>query len=329
VFTSIGGAARNNVAALNPATGHEVTRFNPDVTRSRPVVYDIEVTEGEVFIGGGFDEVGGTRRVNLARLTRTGALTSFDPNLSNLRGAVLALATTGSTLHVGGSFLEVRGRPRMGYAQFTQTEAAAVAFDPLDDARPASAVEPLDGVQDRALFAVEWAGEDEGAGVRDYSVFASADGGPFEPWLSNTSATRALFLGKDGSTYEFYSLARDLAGNLEDKEPAAEAVTTVLLRADDGDGDGVPDAADRCASGELSPTILVDGFDTGIADVLAAAGCTLTDRIGEAASGALNLRQFIRRVDRLSRIWMRDALIEEAEATIIRTAAARATLLPP
>jgi hypothetical protein len=309
--------------------GYEVTGFDPNVSESRPVVYDIEVTDDEVYIGGAFDRVGGTPQVKLARLTRSGALTDFDPGFNPLRGAVLALATSGSTLYVGGSFQEVGGRPRMGYAQFT-ANLTPVALDIDDDVAPASAVQPLDRVQDRALFAVTWAGEDEGAGVRDYSVFVATDGGPFAPWRSNTGAATALFRGEDGSIYEFYSIARGLAGQLELKQPLAEATTTCGCAPTDGDGDGVRDGTDRCAGLAPSPTILVDGFDTGVADVLAdAAGCTLTDRISEAAAGALNLRQFARRVDRLTRSWLRDALIDPAQAETIRTAAARATLLPP
>jgi hypothetical protein len=53
------------------------------------------------------------------------------------------------------------------------------------------------------------------------------------------------------------------------------------------------------------------------------------DRIDAAASGALNGRQFARRVTLLTRTWLRDALIDEAEADVIRTAAAQSTLLPP
>ena len=83
--------------------------------------------------------------MNLARLTRTGALTDFDPWLNPLRGAVLALASAGSTLYVGGSFQEVGGHPRMGYAQFTAT-AAPLALDTADDIAPDSAAQPLDPV---------------------------------------------------------------------------------------------------------------------------------------------------------------------------------------
>ena len=135
--------------------------------------------------------------MNIARLTTTGALTDFDPGLSAARCGARAR-------HLGLDalrrrlFQQIGGRPRMGYAQFTQN-LAPVVLDTVDDTAPTSAVQPLDGVQERALFAVEWAGEDEGAGVRDYSVFVAADGGPFMPWRTNTAATTAMFLGEDGA----------------------------------------------------------------------------------------------------------------------------------
>jgi hypothetical protein len=75
---------------------------------------------------------------------------------------------------------------------------------------------------------------------------------------------------------------------------------------------------------------VVDGLDTGVANLQTQpAGCTLMDRLGEAAAGALNLRQFVRRVDRLTRAWLRDALIDQAQAEAIQAAAARSTLLSP
>jgi hypothetical protein len=242
---------------------------------------------------------------------------------------VLALATSNSTLYAGGLFFEMGGRPRLKYAQFTEI-LTPVSFDTIDNANPTSEVQPLDSAQDRALFAVTWAGQDEGAGVRDFSVFASKDGGPFAPWQTNTPATTAMFLGEAGGTYEFYSIARDLAGNVEVKDPIAEATTTVMVRADDGDGDGVPDGEDRCPDFDLSPTVVIDALDTGVANVPATpAGCTLMDRILQAGSAALNRRQFVRRVTLLTQTWLQDGLIDEVQAGVIRTAAAQTTLLPP
>jgi len=120
-FSNIGGAARNNVATLNPKTGAEVTGFNPNVTGGqRPQVFQIAVTDNEVYIGGSFTQVGGTAQGQIARLTKTGALTSFDPKVRDQPGAVLALAASNSTLYAGGLFFEMGGRLRMKYAQFTQ-----------------------------------------------------------------------------------------------------------------------------------------------------------------------------------------------------------------
>jgi Domain of unknown function (DUF5122) beta-propeller len=81
-FSNIGGAARTNVATLNPKTGGEVTGFDPNVTGGqRPQVFQIAVTDEEVYIGGSFTQVGGAGQGQIARLTKTGALTSFDPRV--------------------------------------------------------------------------------------------------------------------------------------------------------------------------------------------------------------------------------------------------------
>jgi Domain of unknown function (DUF5122) beta-propeller len=125
-FSSIGGATRNNVATLNPLTGAEVTGFNPNVTGGQvPRVFAIAVTDEEVFIGGSFTQVGGEAQGQIARLTKTGALTPFDPKVRDLPGTVFALATSNTTLYAGGFFFEMAGRPRLKYAQFTEGVATA------------------------------------------------------------------------------------------------------------------------------------------------------------------------------------------------------------
>lgn len=118
-FSSIGGAARNNVATLNPPTGAEVTGFNPNVTGGqRPQVFGIVVTDEEVYIGGSFTLVGGMPQGYIARLTKTGALTPFNPKIRDFPGEVLALAASNTTLYAGGLFFEMDQRLRLKYAQF-------------------------------------------------------------------------------------------------------------------------------------------------------------------------------------------------------------------
>lgn len=74
---------------------------------------------------------------------------------------------------------------------------------------------PLTSPQWSPSFEVQWSGSDAGAGVADYTVFVSANGGPFTAWLTNTTAASARFDGAFGNTYAFFSLARDLVGHVE------------------------------------------------------------------------------------------------------------------
>lgn len=98
----------------------------------------------------------------------------------------------------------------------------------LDNTKPTSQVLPLAGSQISNYFTVQWAGTDVGAGILDYTVFVSEDGGPFAPWLTNTSDTSATFAGQAGKSYAFYSVGRDAAGNLEDLPGAPDATTRLV-----------------------------------------------------------------------------------------------------
>ncbi len=84
----------------------------------------------------------------------------------------------------------------------------------------------------------------EDSGIKDYTVFVSEDGGPFEVWLDNYADTSATFTGQRGRTYFFYSIARDHTGNVEDPPAAADALTKIVLRQGDVNGDGEVNTAD-------------------------------------------------------------------------------------
>lgn len=82
----------------------------------------------------------------------------------------------------------------------------------LDNTNPASTVSPT-GVIGPATVDLQWSGSDEHSGVSDFTILVSTDGGPFEPWLQDTTETQAQFVAASGHVYAFYSLARDNAGN--------------------------------------------------------------------------------------------------------------------
>ncbi|MBI5149585.1 MAG: hypothetical protein HZA28_02275, partial [Candidatus Omnitrophica bacterium] len=97
----------------------------------------------------------------------------------------------------------------------------------LDNTQPQSAVNFLPSTQQLRNFEVSWAGTDEGAGIRDYTIFVSENDGPFTVWQEHTTSTSAIFTGEDGKTYTFYSVARDLVGNSEDAPLFGDTATTV------------------------------------------------------------------------------------------------------
>jgi hypothetical protein len=97
----------------------------------------------------------------------------------------------------------------------------------LDVDAPTSSVEALPAKSPSASFGVRWAGEDVGSGVESYTVLVSVDGGPFAPWLTDTTLTSATFSGEAGHSYGFASQARDLAGNRELLPAAPDAETRV------------------------------------------------------------------------------------------------------
>jgi subtilase family serine protease len=148
-------------------------------------------------------------------------------------------------------------------------------FNTLDAGLPASAVEALDAVLDASEFTVRWSGTDDegGSAIASYDLFVSIDGGEGELWHDDTTLESAVYSGTRGSTYRFWSIARDNAGNVEAAPAAADATTTLAgrngsiagVRFEDVDGDGMRDAGEAGLAGW---TVYLDAngngaFDTG------------------------------------------------------------------
>ena len=116
-FTSIGGQARNYVAALDATTGL-ATGWDPDPDN---YVATLVVSATTVYAGGGFTSIGGQARNHLAALdATTGLATLWDPNLN---GDVSTLAASESTVYASGSFVMIATHGILNYA------TSLVAFD--------------------------------------------------------------------------------------------------------------------------------------------------------------------------------------------------------
>jgi len=78
-------------------------------------------------------------------------------------------------------------------------------------------------------FNVSWSGSDtsNGSAISGFTIYVSDNGGPFTPWLENTTLTTAEFQGQVGHSYDFFSIAIDNAGNVQAPPGLAQASTTV------------------------------------------------------------------------------------------------------
>src|SRR5262249_4338737 len=94
---------------------------------------------------------------------------------------------------------------------------------------PISLVAPLGPVTDEKDFTVSWSGQDDGdgSGLAGYAIDVSIDGGPWKPWLIDTTDTSATYHGAPGHSYAFRSRAVDHVGNREPAHSAPATRTTV------------------------------------------------------------------------------------------------------
>lgn len=104
---------------------------------------------------------------------------------------------------------------------------------PQDETPPTSSVLPLPAEETSPIFTVCWSGEDNagGSGLKDFDIYVSDNGGAWQPWLSGVIIRCASYVGLPGHEYKFFSIARDVAGNIEDVPSEPDATTRVPVMA--------------------------------------------------------------------------------------------------
>jgi trimeric autotransporter adhesin len=121
-FYSIGGQARNFIAALDAATG-SATSWDPN---ANGMVFAIAMSGSTIYVGGDFQNIGGQDRNFIAALdAATGTATDWNPNADH---DLSALAVSGSTVYAGGHFSSIGGQSRSFIAALDATTGAATAW---------------------------------------------------------------------------------------------------------------------------------------------------------------------------------------------------------
>jgi hypothetical protein len=179
-------------------------------------------------------------------------------------GVTVTLSATAGSYPVSASYYSVDRAPYKSYSApfpisgdgarhqllFYSTDIAGDQETPheqtieIDATPPVSRVAALPATASSPNFSVQWSGSDATSRLLNYTIYISDNGGPFTPWLNQTTATQAWYAGFLGHTYGFYSAAEDVAGNVEVKA-VADATTHVPAQlAEDVNGDGQITCAD-------------------------------------------------------------------------------------
>ena len=88
---------------------------------------ELLVSDGTLYVGGYFEEIGGKPRANLAAVNlATGGVLSWNPAVL---GGVSSLARRGPTIYVGGGFDRVGGQARRGLAAVNAKTGKVLAWD--------------------------------------------------------------------------------------------------------------------------------------------------------------------------------------------------------
>lgn len=74
---------------------------------------------------------------------------------------------------------------------------------------------------------LSWSGSDIGSGVRNYVIYYSKNGQPFEVLKSYVTGTTYSFDGELDQSYSFFTIATDNVGNVEDMKTMGEAQITL------------------------------------------------------------------------------------------------------
>jgi trimeric autotransporter adhesin len=121
-------AVRLNLAAFDLASGL-LTPWNPSVRGvAGDVVFALQVSDGVLYVGGRFDEVGGQARGNLAAVDRAGgAATSWNLPAND---TVMTFFDDGRRLYLGGLFTAIGGQVRERLASIDKATGLLTSWTP-------------------------------------------------------------------------------------------------------------------------------------------------------------------------------------------------------
>lgn len=222
----------NTLSIVGIATG--ASNYAPTLIplTQQPFTHDIDLRPALPYI----------LRVNASLNSTTGQVSVSLLTLDPATGMEPTDATKGFLPPGAGGTVLFSVAPKTPYATGTKfTDSGSVVFDSnpvintptwtntVDINPPVSHVLSLPAKETTASFGLSWTGTDVGSGIQSFTIYVSDNGGPFAAWLTGSNGLSTTYPGVTGHTYSFYSIATDVAGNVEAPKTIAEATTTVSV----------------------------------------------------------------------------------------------------
>jgi len=127
-----------------------------------------------------------------------------------------------------GTVIENRAWVNFDYTQHMPAPKDAPWRNTIDSGKPSSSLTAALASQTEIVLTLS--GSDDASGVKDYTIYASMDGGTYQSYLKHITGTTAAFTCLPEHTYRFYSVAADNVGNVEDVPSSPDATITVPAR---------------------------------------------------------------------------------------------------
>jgi hypothetical protein len=111
-----------------------------------------------------------------------------------------------------------------------QAPSNADATTLVDTTTPTSSIAPLAAQQQSSSIQLSWSGSDgaNGSGIAGFDIYVADNNGNYSLWKHESASKLSdTYVGVNGHTYGFYSVATDLAGNLEQAPGSADATTQI------------------------------------------------------------------------------------------------------
>lgn len=114
------------------------------------------------------------------------------------------------------------------FFDYNEPVLTSTVLNTIDAVAPVSSLQALPAETGQLGIQLNWSGQDDaaGSGIDHYVLYVSRNGGAFRR-AGNYTGSGTVFIGRDGSRYDFYIEALDAAGNKEIKSGQSEAGTVV------------------------------------------------------------------------------------------------------